>query len=118
MNTTKDQLEGALGKGSVKPAYRTRVGNEEVFVADGFVTTDKLRYLHRFGVKATAAEFPLGAFATIWFVPRRAGWGGCCVFDANHDPAYSATDKFKMRIRQATEKAREKLKEYSGLTLH
>lgn len=110
----KSQFEQALDATSIRPAYRTQLNGQELFVADGFIAPAQLQYLTRFGVKATSEEYPFGCYATIWYAPRRVGWCGICVFDAMHDPVKSQEAKQSLRIKAAIYKAVEDHKRRDG----
>lgn len=109
----KSQFEAALNKTAIKPVYRTKIGDNEVFIADGFVPPSQLRYLDRFGMKATTDEFPFGAFATIWYAERRVGWCGLAICDAFHDAGDSADGKRKRRINSAVTMAESHFRRYA-----
>lgn len=81
----KQQFQSALEKTSVKPVYRTNILGNEVFVADGFIEPERFGILDRFGVTATALEYPNGCYATIWYSPKKSGPGGCELHPKNNE---------------------------------
>jgi hypothetical protein len=103
---TKDEFDVALTQSPVKPVFRTHVGDRELFVADGYVPPQHLKYLDRFGMPATPDEYPFGCFATIWYCESRIGLCGIVLCDAFHDPGHSHEAKAYMRIKTAVEMAR------------
>lgn len=91
----KDKLATVLSRGGVNPVARHKVGQEEVFVADGFVPPPH-HHLERFGVKPD--EFPHGCYMTVWWTEHKKGWGGMSFFEPDHDPLLMDSYKQQARI--------------------
>ena len=89
----KEQLERTFSKSSLKPIHRTRVGNYDVFIADGFVEPAQLPVIQaKFG-----GAIPAGCWATVWFtLGKIASRGGISLCKPEHD---SMSDESKKRAR-------------------
>lgn len=73
---TPEEFSNSLGKTGIKPVKKTFVGDELVYVADGWVHPWQYGFLDRFGVTATTQEFPYGCFATLYYRHGKVGKGG------------------------------------------
>jgi hypothetical protein len=113
---TKDDLDRILSSGPVKPVMRVIVEGHEVFIADGYIAPSYLPFLERFNVTATANDYPLGCFATIWFCPKKGlSPVGVVVCDMLHDPEHSDDARETMRSKTAIKFARDELKKQRRL---
>lgn len=78
----KQLLEDVFGRTSIKPADRTKIGTNEVYIADGFVAHEDLSIIQRHfpsvikSGKAGRDEWPNGCFATIWMTPGKIATRG------------------------------------------
>ena len=106
----KADIERVFSSVGVKPVYRTKINGEEVFIADGFITPGLINkgYLIKFSVNP--GEFPFGCFLTLWWTEQHKGIGAIAVFDAMHDPGYSADEKQNMRIASTIHLAKKDFK--------
>lgn len=108
---TKDDLDRVLSSGPVKPVLRVIVEGQEVFIADGYIAPSYLMFLERFNMTATAEDYPLGCFATIWFCEKKGlSPVGVVLCDMLHDFGHSEAARKRMREQSAIEFARDELK--------
>lgn len=91
----KDKLAKILGQGPIKPVDRQKIGQAEVFVADGFVPQPHY-HLKRFGVKPN--EYPNGCYMTMWWTDQKPARGGAAFFEPDHDPLMMDSYKRKARV--------------------
>ena len=103
----KEELERTLTATAIKPVHRTAVAGQDVFIADGFMPPEQLKYLSRFGMTATAEEYPFGAFVTIWYRDGKIGFGGIAICELSHDPGHSFEARQNMRVNSVLSLARQ-----------
>lgn len=106
---TKERLERFLSDTPIKPVFRTRVGDLEVYVADGYVTPEMYRGLDvKFGTSPEVEKFPMGCFATVWHSEGKpAGLSGVAYYEAMHDvESVSLNARQAARINRTLELAR------------
>ncbi len=103
----KEFLEGIFSRTSIKPVYRTKIGTNEIFIADGFVEADRFHILQSTfpsavkGGKEGRDEFPNGCWATLWLTPGKiATRGGIRTFGIGHD---QQNERIKQIVDDATE---------------
>lgn len=99
---TKDEMEVMCRKNGLNPVLREKIGNYDLFVADGFSSSPHFRY-QKFGVEP--GEFPTGMFVTLWWLGRD---------EKNHigRPMFMEPTEFKLewRINAARKDAKKALK--------
>lgn len=91
----------------VQPVERTKIGNDEVFIADGFVPPKIIEagFLKKFEINP--GEFTFGVYLTLWWTERFRGMGSIAAFDAFHDPGYSKDEKQQLRVNTAIHLAKK-----------
>ena len=105
----KDRLETICRNAGMKPETRQRLGDHELFIADGFSLPPHNAH-RRFGIGP--GQFRKGMYATMWWLSReneKLHIGSCLYFDAHHDPKLDAATKKKARINAAKKDASEHL---------
>ncbi len=63
----KDKLEKSFREAGTAPMLREKMGNYDLFIADGFSNPPHLSY-QRFGIEPN--EFPAGMYVTFWFLGK------------------------------------------------
>jgi len=101
----KDEVEQSFRRGGTTPVLREKVGDYDVFIADGFSKPPHLR-LQRFGIEPD--QYPGGAYCTIWWCGKDEVLylGRPIFFDATEltDPSRAS------RVRVAKEDAERHIK--------
>lgn len=101
------RMERMCAQAGLHPEMRGHADGLEFFIADGF-SPAPWRDFQKFG--ATKAEFPHGAFASMWIVAEgvdRVVGGGLCMFDTFHDLSMMPETKKQMRINAAIKAAEQ-----------
>ncbi len=90
--TTKGAFEKAFAAIGVRAVGRLRIGNNDVFIADGFVSPAWINrgFLVRFGINPWS--YPTGCYVTAWL----SGAGHCGV--ASFNPGVDTADKMRARM--------------------
>lgn len=100
-------LEDIFNRTSIKPADRTNVGFNQVYIADGFVDYEDLPMLQKHFSSAIKHgkegldEWPNGCWATLWITPGKIAYRGG--INLSNNPDYSS------RINGIKEAARKEL---------
>jgi hypothetical protein len=63
----KDDIERAFRAGGTAPTLREKMGEYDLFIADGFSRSPHLSF-QRFGIEPD--EFPSGMYVTFWWLGR------------------------------------------------
>lgn len=109
MRLDKTKIEGICNAAQLRLERRQRVGEFELFIADGVSKPPHFRY-QRFGVEPT--EFPDGCFVTMsWLMKGEdqlfIAWP--TFFEKNHDPFLTDAARKRARINRAIKDAQEHL---------
>ena len=100
----KDKVEAIFRAAGLKPEERERVGDYNVFLADGFSLPPHYK-VARFGVQPH--DFPKGCYVTFWWAGRdeKLHAGRPLMFDALHNPGYDLETRKKARLTAALKDA-------------
>jgi hypothetical protein len=106
----KEVIERCCRLARMTPEKRARVGEHDVFVADGF-HPQPFPAFERMGVKEN--EFPMGCYATTWWTAQgedKVEMGTIFFCEPFHDPGYTVETKKQARINTALREAEGFLK--------
>jgi hypothetical protein len=100
----KNAIERICRSVGLVPEKRVRVGDAEVFVADGRSSPPHMAY-RRFGIAPD--DFPGGCYVTLWWVSKGEDLdtGQPLFFELFHNPEYSGAAKKMARINTAVREA-------------
>ncbi len=100
----KDVMERICRAAGMRPEKRTRHGDYEIFIADGFSLPPHKAY-RRFGIEPE--DFPMGMYCTLWWtgMSERLDTGQPLFFDAFHDNQYDQATRKAARINRALKEA-------------
>lgn len=110
MKLNRAAVERAIEGAQMRPVSKQRVGDYEVYIADGYSAQPHLTY-KRFG--AEPGEFSFGAYCTIWFVARDEDFfevGAPALYEAFHNPELETGAKQMSRVNTAMKDARAFIK--------
>jgi hypothetical protein len=70
----KERIETMFRNAGLVPVLRERIGNYDLFIADGFSNPPHFRFQHKFGIEPD--QFPAGMHVTFWWIGDDDTLGG------------------------------------------